>query len=69
MQNEIEVSGCGECPLRLYGKHGEMLWYCLHPKSTATKETEVFDLCPLKKSSLTIKLKENGHTTTTDAKI
>lgn len=53
---EITVTGCGDCPMCAVVDGFD---FCNYPNHTIEPYTELFDVCPLKQSSLTIKLKEN----------
>lgn len=56
----IEVKGCGSCPL--YTKLSQHDYqYCAYPneQQSCQMHVDMFANCPLKKSSITIKLKQN----------
>lgn len=56
----IEVTGCDGCPMYI---RGDIADTCLHPKYEWVNKYEYpFTYCPLKKSSITIKLKNNDTT-------
>ena len=53
----IEVTRCEGCPMYIRGNIADT---CLHPKYEWVNKYEYpFTYCPLKKSSITIKLKQN----------
>lgn len=59
----IEVNGCGDCPL--YTKLSQHDYqYCSYPdkQQSCQMHVDMFATCPLKKSSITIKLKQNDTT-------
>lgn len=54
----LEVSGCGNCPISSWTRSGGV--YCqIHTISDEASESRLFASCPLKKESITIKLKSN----------
>jgi hypothetical protein len=55
----VEVTGCGDCPM--YKSDSEGFFTCRHPKQDNSGLCQ-FDTCPLKKSSITIKLIHNEPT-------
>ena len=56
----IEVTGCVDCPFKT--TLPLMTDWCSHPNHENKKGYVIFDTCPLKKSSITIKLKQNDTT-------
>jgi hypothetical protein len=52
----VEVRGCEDCPM--YKGDSEGFFTCRHPNQDNSGLCQ-FDTCPLKKSSITIKLKHN----------
>jgi hypothetical protein len=56
----VEVTDCGDCPFRI--SVVDSVDYCSHPKFPKDKKYTNFNECPLKKASLTIKLKQNDTT-------
>ena len=61
--NTITVTGCGDCPMRRYGKSGKLLGWCKHPKQISDREVNIFATCPLKTNSLNIQLKQDAPQT------
>jgi hypothetical protein len=54
--NTITVTGCGDCPMCI-GLHDIVL--CIHPDKEPVMVSDIFDVCPLKQSTLTIQLKQD----------
>jgi len=52
----VEVTRCVDCPFAFTELEFAL---CLHPKSEVPPYTDRFNTCPLKKASITIKLKHN----------
>ena len=52
----VEVTGCEDCPM--YKGDCQGFFTCRHPKQDNSGMSE-FETCPLKKASITIKLKQN----------
>jgi hypothetical protein len=60
----VEVTGCGDCPLRSWNDESGVV-YCLHKdhqEPTKYNYEDLFTTCPLKKASITIKLKQHETT-------
>jgi hypothetical protein len=55
----VEVTSCGDCMFVNYGQYGMDEPTCDRQKGTTG---DIFTTCPLKKASLTIKLKQNDTT-------
>jgi hypothetical protein len=54
----VEVTGCGDCPFYSMVSSGD---FCGYPKQEIECD-DIFSICPLKKASITIKLKQNDTT-------
>lgn len=63
LPNEVlEVTGCDKCVLSTWNRYRTGVW-CGLQYENEMPPTKLFVTCPLKKSSLTIKLKSNDTTT------
>ncbi len=54
----VEVTGCGDCPFYSMVSSGD---FCGYPKQEIECD-DIFSICPLKKASITIKLKQDDTT-------
>ena len=57
----VEVTGCGDCKLSSWN-HSRTGVYCALQYTDEMSPNKLFTTCPLKKASLTIKLKQNDTT-------
>lgn len=60
MPTEITVTGCGDCP---FANDEVGIYFCMHPQLETPPYTNIFDTCPLKTDSITIKLKQDENST------
>ena len=65
MPTEIIVTGCGDCPMKSYD-HDTETYFCKHPIGIEVEAylgekgaKKLFQNCPLKTDSITIKLKQD----------
>lgn len=57
MSKVIEVKSCSECPFKIVDDYHE--WFCNINESLFLPEKGIHEDCPLKKESVTVKVKED----------
>lgn len=71
MDNVVEVTGCKGCPLHTTLPIADYQWcaYPNNPYASAQMWVNMFDTCPLKQKSITIKIKDDATTIDTTQKM